>query len=122
MFDTLSDKLQATLGGLGRSGRLDEEAISRAMREIVPTRAADGLSDCGVPAMMTGLRMGRPTAIGSMALICMAAGPSKVFGLMPRHLQARLPLLQRQRRFTKIHDRRFTIELARHRAGDPQGQ
>jgi len=34
VFDTLSDKLQATLGGLGRSGRLDEEAISRAMREI----------------------------------------------------------------------------------------
>ena len=34
MFDTLSDKLQATLGGLGRSGRLDEEAISKAMREI----------------------------------------------------------------------------------------
>lgn len=34
MFDTLSDKLQATLGGLGRSGRLDEEAVSKAMREI----------------------------------------------------------------------------------------
>jgi signal recognition particle subunit SRP54 len=34
VFDTLSDKLQATLGGLGRSGRLDEESISKAMREI----------------------------------------------------------------------------------------
>src|SRR6185295_7502265 len=34
VFDTLSDKLQATLGGLGRGGRLDEEAISKAMREI----------------------------------------------------------------------------------------
>ena len=34
VFDTLSDKLQATLGGLGRSGRLDEDAISKAMREI----------------------------------------------------------------------------------------
>ena len=34
VFDTLSDKLQATLGGLGRSGHLDEEAISKAMREI----------------------------------------------------------------------------------------
>ncbi len=34
VFDTLSDKLQATLGGLGRSGSLDEEAISKAMREI----------------------------------------------------------------------------------------
>ncbi|HLE99748.1 MAG TPA: signal recognition particle receptor subunit alpha, partial [Gaiellaceae bacterium] len=34
MFDTLSDKLQATLGGLGRSGRLDEESVSKAMREV----------------------------------------------------------------------------------------
>jgi signal recognition particle subunit SRP54 len=34
VFDTLSDKLQATLGGLGRGGRLDEESVSKAMREI----------------------------------------------------------------------------------------
>ena len=34
MFDTLSDKLQHTLGDLRGRGRLDEEAISRAMREI----------------------------------------------------------------------------------------
>jgi len=34
VFDTLSDKLQATLGDLRGRGRLDEEAISRAMREI----------------------------------------------------------------------------------------
>ncbi len=34
MFDTLGDKLQATLGGLGRSGRLDEESVSKAMREV----------------------------------------------------------------------------------------
>jgi signal recognition particle subunit SRP54 len=34
MFDTLADKLQATLGGIGRGGRLDEEAVSKAMREI----------------------------------------------------------------------------------------
>src|SRR3989442_4233659 len=34
MFDTLSEKLQATLGDLRGRGRLDEEAISRAMREI----------------------------------------------------------------------------------------
>jgi signal recognition particle subunit SRP54 len=33
VFDTLSDRLQAALGGL-RGGRLDEEAVSRAMREI----------------------------------------------------------------------------------------
>jgi signal recognition particle subunit SRP54 len=34
VFDTLSDKLQATLGGLGRGGRLDEESVAKAMREI----------------------------------------------------------------------------------------
>ncbi len=34
MFDTLSDKLQATLGDLRGRGRLDEETISKAMREI----------------------------------------------------------------------------------------
>jgi signal recognition particle subunit SRP54 len=33
MFDTLGDKLQAALGGL-RGGRLDEESVSKAMREI----------------------------------------------------------------------------------------
>jgi signal recognition particle subunit SRP54 len=34
VFDTLSDKLQAALGDLRGRGRLDEETISRAMREI----------------------------------------------------------------------------------------
>src|ERR687898_1869027 len=34
MFDTLSDKLQHALGDLRGRGKLDEEAISRAMREI----------------------------------------------------------------------------------------
>src|SRR5207249_10462117 len=34
VFASLSDKLQATLGDLRKKGRLDEEAISRAMREI----------------------------------------------------------------------------------------
>jgi signal recognition particle subunit SRP54 len=34
MFDTLSDKLQATLGDLRGRGRLSEEDISRAAREI----------------------------------------------------------------------------------------
>ncbi len=34
MFDTLSDKLQHALGDLGGKGRLDDEKISRAMREI----------------------------------------------------------------------------------------
>ena len=34
MFDTLSDKLQGALGDLRKKGKLDEESISRAMREI----------------------------------------------------------------------------------------
>jgi signal recognition particle subunit SRP54 len=34
VFDTLSDRLQAALGDLRGRGKLDEEAISRAMREI----------------------------------------------------------------------------------------
>ena len=34
MFDSLSDKLQGALGDLRKSGKLDEESISRAMREI----------------------------------------------------------------------------------------
>src|SRR5436305_4953712 len=34
MFDALSDKLQSALGDLRKRGRLDEEAISRAMREV----------------------------------------------------------------------------------------
>jgi len=34
VFDTLSDRLQGALGDLRKQGRLDEEAISRAMREV----------------------------------------------------------------------------------------
>ena len=34
MFETLSDRLQGALGDLRKRGRLDEEAISRAMREV----------------------------------------------------------------------------------------
>src|SRR5512132_4534002 len=34
MFDALSSRLQATLGDLSRKSRLDEETVSKAMREI----------------------------------------------------------------------------------------
>ena len=34
MFDALSDRLQATLGDLGRARRLDEDDVNKAMREI----------------------------------------------------------------------------------------
>jgi signal recognition particle subunit SRP54 len=34
VFDTLSDRLQGALGGLRGRGRLDEESVSKAMREV----------------------------------------------------------------------------------------
>ena len=34
MFDTLSDRIQGALGGLRGKGRLDEESVSKAMREV----------------------------------------------------------------------------------------
>jgi signal recognition particle subunit SRP54 len=34
VFDTLSDKLQHALGDVRGRGRLDEESVSKAMREI----------------------------------------------------------------------------------------
>src|ERR671932_329981 len=34
VFDTLSDRLQGALGDLRKRGRLDDEAIAKAMREI----------------------------------------------------------------------------------------
>jgi signal recognition particle subunit SRP54 len=34
MFDTLSDRIQGALGGLRGRGRLDEESVSKAMREV----------------------------------------------------------------------------------------
>ena len=34
MFDTLSERLQGALGDLRKRGKLDDEAVSRAMREI----------------------------------------------------------------------------------------
>src|SRR5205823_14606086 len=34
VFDALGDKLQAVLGGLRSRGKLDEETVSKAMREI----------------------------------------------------------------------------------------
>ena len=34
MFDTLSERLHGALGDLRKRGKLDEESISRAMREV----------------------------------------------------------------------------------------
>jgi signal recognition particle subunit SRP54 len=34
VFDTLADRMQTALGGLGQKRRLDEETVSKAMREV----------------------------------------------------------------------------------------
>jgi signal recognition particle subunit SRP54 len=34
VFDTLADRMQTALAGLGRKSRLDEETVSKAMREV----------------------------------------------------------------------------------------
>src|SRR5581483_7507439 len=34
VFDTLADRMQSALSGLGRKSRLDEETIAKAMREV----------------------------------------------------------------------------------------
>jgi signal recognition particle subunit SRP54 len=34
VFDTLADRMQGALAGLGRKSRLDEETVSKAMREV----------------------------------------------------------------------------------------
>ena len=34
MFETLADRMQTALAGLGRKGRLDEETVTKAMREV----------------------------------------------------------------------------------------
>ncbi len=34
MFDTLADRMQTALAGLGRKARLDEETVSKAVREV----------------------------------------------------------------------------------------
>ena len=74
MFDTLSDRLQATLGDLGRAKRLDEESVSKAMREIrlalleadVNFQVVEGASSRGV----------RERALGQDVLKGLDAGPA----------------------------------------------
>ena len=34
VFDTLGERIQGALGGLGKGGKLDDDAVSKAMREI----------------------------------------------------------------------------------------
>jgi signal recognition particle subunit SRP54 len=61
VFDTLSERLQGALGDLRKQGRLDEESVSRAMREI---RLALLEADVNFPVVKRFVDTVRERAIG----------------------------------------------------------
>jgi signal recognition particle subunit SRP54 len=65
MFDTLSDRLGSALGDLRRKGKLDEESISRAMREI---RLALLEADVNLDVVRTFVDRVRERALGEEVL------------------------------------------------------
>ena len=65
MFDTLSDRLGSALGDLRRKGKLDEESISRAMREI---RLALLEADVNLEVVRTFVDRVRERALGEEVL------------------------------------------------------
>src|SRR3989304_5987604 len=70
MFETLTDRLQAALRGLGRGGRLSEADVDAALREI---RLA--LLDAGVPYQVVRIVHAELTAaLGSPARLLLS-GP-----------------------------------------------
>ena len=73
MFDTLSDKLQHALGDLRGKGRLDEEAISKAMREI---RLALLEADVNFQVVKDFVAQVRERATGQEVLKSLSAGPA----------------------------------------------
>ncbi len=75
MFDSLSDKLQATLGDLRKRGRLDEEAISNAMREI---RLALLEADVNFGVVKTFVSRVRERALGAGVLKSLTPGQQVV--------------------------------------------
>ncbi len=75
MFDSLSDKLQATLGDLRKRGRLDEEAISKAMREI---RLALLEADVNFGVVKSFVARVRERAVGSDVLKSLTPGQQVV--------------------------------------------
>ncbi len=75
MFDSLSDKLQSVLGDLRKKGALDEEAISRAMREI---RLALLEADVNLTVVRDFVARVRERAIGEEVLKSLTPGQQVV--------------------------------------------
>jgi signal recognition particle subunit SRP54 len=75
VFDTLSDKLQATLGDLRGRGRLDEDTISKAMREI---RLALLEADVNFEVVKTFVKAVRERATGQDVLRSLTPGQQVV--------------------------------------------
>ena len=75
MFDTLSDRLQSALGDLRGRGKLDEEAISRAMREI---RLALLEADVNFEVVKDFVARVRERAVGQEVLKSLTAGQQVV--------------------------------------------
>jgi signal recognition particle subunit SRP54 len=75
VFDTLSDKLQHALGDLRGKGRLDEEAISKAMREI---RLALLEADVNFQVVKDFVAQVRERATGQEVLKSLSAGQQVV--------------------------------------------
>ena len=75
MFDTLSDRLGTVLGGLGKRGRLDDESISRAMREI---RLALLEADVELGVVNTFVERVREQALGEEVLKSLTPGQQVV--------------------------------------------
>ncbi len=75
MFDTLSDRLQGALGDLRGRGKLDEEAISRAMREI---RLALLEADVNFEVVKTFVAQVRERALGQEVLKSLTPGQQVV--------------------------------------------
>ena len=75
MFDTLSDRLQSALGDLRGRGKLDEEQISRAMREI---RLALLEADVNLAVVKQFVEQVRERALGQEVLKSLTPGQQLV--------------------------------------------
>ena len=75
MFDALSDRLQSALGDLRGRGKLDEEAISRAMREI---RLALLEADVNFEVVKQFVAQVRERAVGQEVLKSLTSGQQVV--------------------------------------------
>ena len=73
VFDALSDRLQSALGDLRGRGKLDEEAISRAMREI---RLALLEADVNFEVVKDFVAQVRERAVGQDVLKSITPGPA----------------------------------------------